>query len=211
MTPLLIEIIASVIFGCFAAAVFSYLVLIAWASARRIRRGEFFRRRQTVVRAFEIPVTGSVVVRSDPFGTGAIWTSLLILIPLLFLAIWSVVVEMTSRAIGYGLIFAVVHSFLLWQLVRLGTHVQRRVVISRATLSVQPVFGARREVDWSAIRRVKDVTYAGPAVSGLYVYPVDGEQIVLDRWLPDWESLRYTVRTLTPSAEWTSEQRAAIG
>lgn len=208
MTPLLVLTIASAIVGCFAAALFSYLVLIAWSSARRIRQGEFFRRRPAAVRAFEIPTSRGLVVRSDPLATGAIGTSLLILVPLLVLAIWSVFAE---GVIGLGLVFVIVHTFLLWQLVRLGMYVQRDVQVTRDALRTRAVVGRVRVVRWTDVQRVADVTYSGPAVSGLYVYTNDGGKVVLDRWLPGWESLRLTVRALTPHAAWRSERGTALG
>ena len=208
MTPLYVLIIASAIVGCFAAALFSYLVLIAWSSARRIRQGEFFRRRPTAVRAFEIPTSKGLVMRSDPLATGAIGTSLLILVPLLVLAIWSAFVEGFS---GLGLVFVIVHTFFLWQLVRLGMYVQRSVGVTRNALTIRPVVGRTREIPWADVRRVVDVTYSGPAVSGLYLYLARGDHVVLDRCLPNWDSLRMTVRALTPNASWTSERRTALG
>ncbi len=151
------------------------------------------------------------MVRSDVFKVGMIWTSLLVLVPLLFLALWAAAVETMTQRIGVGLVFAIIHPLLIWQFIRLGTHVQREVELSRSTLRVHPVFGPSREIIWSAVERVEDVTFVGPGVSGLYLYVGDGSHVVLDRWLPEWELLRTTVRQLTPYANWSTEQRAAVG
>jgi hypothetical protein len=209
--PSYVEVVAWLVFASFAAATVGYVGLLTWVVVRDLRSGQLFRFQRPVVGALAIPTAGSLMIRTDPFKIGLVWTGLLVLVPLLVLALWAVGVEMSSRRIGFGLVFAIVHAFLMWQLVRVGTHVQRSVVLSRSGVVVHPVFGSSREVTWSAIERVDDVTYAGPAVSGLYMYASDGSQVVLDRWLSDWESLRVTVRGLTPFARWTTERRAVIG
>jgi hypothetical protein len=196
-----VEVIALLVFASFAAAVLAYLALLIWAVFRRER----------VVAAVAVPTAGGLVVQSDPFKVGLLWTSLLILIPLLVLALWAVGVEMSSRRVGFGLVFGIVHAFLLWQLIRVGAHVQRKIVLSRWGLVVHPVFGPSREVAWSAIERVEDITYTGPGVGGLYMYTSDGSCVVLDRWLPNWESLEDTVYGLTRSAKWTRQRRFALG
>ena len=205
-----LDIFLWLLIGPIGLAVVAYVALIVWATTRKLKHGELFAPSREDGQLV-LPAAGQLVVRSDPFGIAAIWISLLILVPLLILALWAAAVEIASRTVGAGLLFAIVHPFLVWQMIRLGTHVQRAVDLSHSGLTTHPVFGPSREIAWSAIDRVRDVTYAGPAVSGLYVSPIDGGQVVLDRWLPDWEPLRDLVHELTPHAKWTIEHRGAIG
>ena len=154
-----------------------------------------------------------VVLRTSPLRIAAIWISLFLLVPLLVLAIWAVAVELSGRRVGPGLVFAAVHSWLLWRFVLYGTQVQRQIVLSASHVRVSPVFGTSREVQWSAVLSIEDLTFVGVAVraSGLYLHTVDGVVVVLDKGLPEWEWLRMTVRTLVPTARWTVEQRGIIG
>jgi hypothetical protein len=156
--PSYVEVVAWLVFASFAAAAVIFTGLLAWALVRGLRNGRLFRFQRSVVRELAIPTAGSLVIKTDPFKIGIVWTGLLILVPLLVLALWAVVVEVSSRRIGFSLLFAIVHAFLLWQLVRVGTHVQREVVLSRSGLVADPVFGSSREMMWSAIERVNDVT-----------------------------------------------------
>jgi hypothetical protein len=209
--PLYLEVLLWLIFGSFAAAVAIYVALLAWATARIVGRGRPFGRRAPAMHELPIPAAGTFVLRTDGVGVGLIWNSLLILLPLLALALWAVAVEFGARTLGTGLVFALIHVLLIWQMIRIGTRVQRVVEISRSSLVVHPVFGRGRELNWSAIARVDDVVYTGPGVSGLYLYDRDGSQVVLDRWLPHWDALKYTVRQLTLHAEWNTKHRAALG
>lgn len=205
--PPYVEIVAYLVFASFAAAAVCSFGLLIW-SVWRLRSPASKR-----VLPVQLSSASELVLRSRPLRIAAIWISLLLLLPLLGLAIWAVAVELSARRVGLGLAFAAIHSWLLWRFVLYGTHVQRQIALSASHVRVSPVFGTSREVPWSAVVSIEDLTFVGVAVraSGLYLHTVDGVVVVLDKGLPEWEWLRMTVRTLTPGARWTVEQRGMIG
>ena len=201
-----VEVVAWLVFASFALAVVSSIGLLSYAALRAM-----FFAQPTATRPSEIPNAGELVLRRNPVSVGAIWTSLFILVPLLVLALWALADDLGGRRVGAGLAFAIIHSILLWQLVRYGTRVQREIALTHSALRVQPVFGRSKEFIWSSIADVDEVTYAGFGVNGLYVRTSDGATAILDRGLPEWQWLRETVRRLTPTANWRVSQRAALG
>jgi len=205
--PSYVEIVAYLVFASFAAAAVCAFGLLAW-SVWRLRSPA-----SKVVLPAQLPSTSELILRPSPLRIAAIWISLLLLLPLLALAIWAVAVELSARRVGLGLAFAAIHSWLLWRFVAYGTQIQRQIALSVSNVRVSPVFGTSRDVPWSAIVSIEDLTFVGVAVraSGLYLHTVDGVVVVLDKGLPEWEWLRATVRTLTPGARWTAEQRGMIG
>ncbi len=154
-----------------------------------------------------LPALDTLTVRSQIAMVATIWMALLVLVPLFVLALWALAVELTAGAAGASLLFAIVHLLLIWQLLRLGSRVQRKVDVSRSALGTHPVFGAGRELLWNSIVRVEDVKYVGPGVSGLYLYEADGSCVVIDSWLPSSAALRATIRDMTPHAEWSAKIR----
>jgi len=206
--PLYLEVLLWLIFASLGFAIVGFGVLLVWHTGRSVWRSwHRLRRGRNIVRAFAAPANGAVAVRSDLTAPGLIWISLFALVPLLILAFWAATVEIATGRVGVGLVLAIVHPVLLWQLVQLGTRVQRKVDLSPMLLVVHPVLGHRREVMWSAITRIEDVTYIGPGVSGLYLYEVHGPPVVLDNWLPNKALIRTTVRRFTQYAHWTERSR----
>jgi hypothetical protein len=205
--PSYVELVAFLVFASFAAAAVGSFGLLAW-SVWRLRSPA-----SKIVLPAQMAGASEVVLRSTPLRIAAIWISLLLLLPLLVLAIWAVAVELSARRVGPGLAFAAIHSWLLWRFVLYGTQVQRQIALSASHVRVSPVFGTSREVPWSAVISIEDLTFVGVAVraSGLYLHTVDGVVVVLDKGLPEWEWLRATVQRLTPGARWTVEQRGMIG
>lgn len=153
---------------------------------------------------------GTTAVFTDPAAVLFIVSTLLLLAPVLLLACWSFAIEAASTRLGPGLPLVLIHLFLLWQLVLLGTKVQRKVEISTTELVSSPVIGAKRVLAWTAVSRIEDVTYVGPGVSGLYLYDTIGSHVVLDNWMPDSSVLRALVRGLTPHATWTKRSRGLV-
>jgi hypothetical protein len=107
-------------------------------------------------------------------------------------------------------VIAILHPFLLWQLARLGTQVQRKVELSRTLLVVHPALGRRREIPWSAVVRVEEVSHIGPGVSGLFLYETLGPPVVLDRWLPRYAAIRDAVSRSVANAQWNARTRGFL-
>ena len=183
--------------------------MAVWGLAKLVRRvgrrAAFNERTSASDRTARLPL-----VDTNPPAVFFICSSLLALLPLFALALWSVDVEISAGRIGLGLAFSIIHVFLLWQLIRLGVHVQARVELSRTSVTVQPVIGRIRELTWSEVARVDDVKYVGPGVGGLYLYDSAGLEVVLDHWLPQWQAIRTLVRELTPTAKWTNQARGFL-
>jgi hypothetical protein len=208
--PFYLDVLLWLIFGSLGIALAGFGVLLVWQFGRIVRRtARLVWGRRDVVHPIVLPATGGFVI-SDLGAPALIWVSLFALIPLLLLAVWAATLEIAARRPGLGLVFAVVHPFLLWQLVRLGTHVQRRVDLSRTLLVVYPALGRRREVPWSAVVRAEDVSYVGPGVSGLYLYEALGPPVVLDNWLPGYADVRTAVLQLIPYARWSARIRGFL-
>jgi hypothetical protein len=154
-----------------------------------------------------VPTFGTATVRNSIAVVATFWLTLLVLIPLFVLALWQFAVEVGRGRVGVSLALAIIHLVLIGALLRLGSRVQRRIELSMTGLAVHPVIGPRRDLAWSGIERVDDVTYVGPGVSGLYLYETEGPPAILDIWLPNWESLRMAIRKLTPHASWVYRRR----
>jgi hypothetical protein len=201
------EIVLWLIFASISIGGIGLVTLLVWVTVRAMVRG--VTRDSTVApSAIALPALGSASLRSSVGIVATIWLSLLVLVPLLALALWQFAVELESGRVGASLVVALVHLSLIWILLRLGTRVQRQIDISRTELVVHPVIGLRRELAWNGIVRVEEVRYIGPGVSGLYLYDgAEAAPAVLDVWLPNWESLRLTVRELAPHASWSHRKR----
>ena len=206
MTPAL-EIALWIIFASITIGGLGLAALLIWVTVRAIVRGWRQATRPITPSPIPVPSFGSAVIRSSIGIVATFWLTLLVLIPLLALALWQFVVELGRGRVGASLVLAIVHLVLIWALLRLGTRVQRKIELSTSGLVVHPVIGPRRDLAWTRIARVDDVTYVGPGVSGLYLYETDGPPAILDIWLPNWESLRMAVRKLTPDASWGNRQR----
>lgn len=208
--PTAFELFLWIVFATITFAGVGLALLLAWTAASAMVRGAkraSFYAIWPVPEPIVVPRFGSVSIRNQMTVVLTIWLTLLLLAPLLILALWAFATELQARRIGAGLAVAAVHLFLIWQLLRLGTRVQQRIELSRAGLTSHPVLGPTRELPWTAIVRVDDVRYVGPGVSGLYLHAVDGARVILDVWLPNWESLRGAIRELTPHAAWSSRRR----
>jgi hypothetical protein len=204
--PLYLEVLLWLIFASLGFAIVGFGVLLVWHTGRSVWRSRhLLRGGRNDVRA--LPTSGTITVRSDLTAPGLIWISLFALVPLLILAFWAAMVEIATGRVGVGLVLAIAHPLLLWQLIHLGTRVQRKVDLSPTLLVAHPVLGRRREVQWSAVTRVEDVTYIGPGVSGLYLYEVHGPPVVLDNWLPNKGLIRIAVRRFTQYANWIERSR----
>jgi hypothetical protein len=148
---------------------------------------------------------------NDPAAVLFIASIVLLLLPLLALALWSFSLEARSGKVGAGLPFVLVHLLLLWQLLLLGTKVQRRVELSATGIEMFPILAMRRHVPWTSIARVEDVHYVGPGISGLYLYDESGSRIgVLDSWMPGSSRIRTLIRRSTRGAIWTTRTRGFV-
>ena len=206
MTPAF-EFALWLIFGSITVGGLGLAGLLVWVTFRAMVRGSSGVTYPVTPSPIAVPAFGSVTVRNSIGIVGTIWFTLLVLAPLLLLALWQFAVELEKGQAGGSLVLASVHLVLIWALLRLGTRVQRKVELSRSGLVVHPVLGPPRELAWTGITRVDDVSYVGPGVSGLYLYETAGPAAILDIWLPHWESVRMTVRGLTPHASWSYRSR----
>jgi hypothetical protein len=202
-----LEIVLWLIFASIIIGGLGLTALLVWVTLQAMARVWIQATRSMTPAPISVPTFGSATVRNSIGIVATFWLSLLVLIPLLALALWQFAVELGGGRVGGSLVLSIVHLVLIWALLHLGTHVQRKIELSTIGLVAHPVIGPRRELAWSGITRVDDVSYVGPGVSGLYLYDANGSPVILDIWLPRWESLRMTIRELTPHATWAYRQR----
>ena len=154
-------------------------------------------------------LTGGII-ENDPIAVVTLFLAPFAVVPVLLIALWALVLEIQAGRVGPALVLSLVHVYLLWRLLDVGAHIQRRIELAPTVLVSEPVYGPRRELPWTTITRVEEVRYIGPGVSGLYVYADVGGPVVLDRWLPKQEIIRKTVRSRAPQAEWRKAVRGIL-
>jgi hypothetical protein len=120
------------------------------------------------VAVVDASLTGGVV-ENDPIAVGTLFLAPFALVPVLLIALWALVLEIRAGSVGPAFALSLVHVYLLWRLLDVGAHIQRRIEIAPSVLVSVPVRGPRRELVWTTITRVEEVRYIGPGVSGLYV------------------------------------------